>query len=124
MQSLDSKLTFQVVKQFAALAHVSRLTLFRRLVVAGPAGCNAGDLAQQCALSPTLVSFHMKELLHAGLVHAEPHGRYVRYCADLDAMHALLAFMTENCCGGQMCAPDQSTCAIPTISSTHTLTLP
>jgi ArsR family transcriptional regulator len=96
------------VKQLAALAQTSRLALFRRLVVAGYAGLTAGDLAHACQIGATSVSFHMKELLHAGLVRSEAQGRFVRYFAELDAMKLLLTFLTENCCDGQPCLSCES----------------
>ena len=46
-------------------------------------------------------------LAAAGLVQAEPRGRFICYRADFDAMRELLGFLTENCCGGNpdACAP-------------------
>jgi ArsR family transcriptional regulator len=111
------------VKQLAALAQGSRLALFRRLVVAGTEGLTAGELAHDCQIGATSVSFHMKELLHAGLVRSEVQGRYVRYFAEFQSMKILLDFMTDNCCGGQPCLtcepveanmfPSSSSCIAP-----------
>ncbi len=108
--NLPSSYDVLAVKQLAALAQTSRLALFRRLVVAGYQGLTAGDLAHECQIGATSVSFHMKELLHAGLVRSETQGRYVRYFAEFDAMKVLLDFMTENCCGGQSCLSCEPLC--------------
>lgn len=93
------------VISLAALAHESRLAVFRMLVQAGPAGLPAGRLAEMLGLAPSSLSFHLKELAHAGLVQGRQEGRYVIYGAQFDAMNELLAYLTENCCGGQPCLP-------------------
>lgn len=93
------------VRTLGALAHESRLALFRLLVQAGPDGLPAGRIAGQLGLANTTLSFHLKEMAHAELVHARQEGRYVFYTANFDAMNALVAYLTENCCGGAACGP-------------------
>lgn len=102
--------TKAAVTRLAALAHDTRLGLFRRLVVAGPAGLTPGDLANELALAPATLSFHLKELSRAGLLSAEPSGRFIRYRADFAAMNALLGFLTENCCEGAACGLETACC--------------
>ena len=93
-----------VVRALGALAHESRLAIFRALVVAGPDGLAAGDIAQQLGVSPSGLSFHLKDLSHAGLVDARQDGRYIFYSANFDAMSGLIGFLTENCCEGGTCS--------------------
>jgi len=93
----------KAVRLLAALAQESRLNLFRLLVQAGPEGLAAGAIAERLELPASTLSFHLKELSHAGLVRARQDGRYIFYSTDFDVMNALLGFMTENCCGGQSC---------------------
>ncbi len=95
----------QAVKSLAALAQESRLRVFRLLVQAGPAGMAAGLLSERVGLSPSALSFHLKELVHAGLVVSRHEGRFVIYSAKIDAMNDLLGYLTENCCGGNPCTP-------------------
>ncbi|MBD9405291.1 helix-turn-helix transcriptional regulator [Acidovorax sp. ACV02] len=95
-----------VVRALAALAQEVRLRVFRALVVAGPAGLTPGDLAAQLEVAPNTLSFHLKELSHAGLISQERQGRNLIYRAAFDTMNALLAYLTENCCEGQACTPD------------------
>ena len=95
-----------VVRALAALAQEIRLRVFRALVVAGPAGLTPGDLAAQLEVAPNTLSFHLKELSHAGLISQERQGRNLIYRAAFDTMNALLAYLTENCCEGQGCTPD------------------
>ena len=95
-----------VVRALAALAQEVRLRVFRALVVAGPAGLTSGDLAAQLEVAPNTLSFHLKELSHAGLISQERQGRNLIYRAAFDTMNALLAYLTENCCEGQGCTPD------------------
>ena len=91
------------VKALAALAQAQRLRVFRALVVAGPAGLTPGVMAEQLAVAPSALSFHLKELLHSGLVSSEPRGRNLIYRAEIAHMNALLAYLTEHCCEGQAC---------------------
>jgi DNA-binding transcriptional ArsR family regulator len=95
----------QAVKSLAALAQESRLAIYKMLVQVGPSGMAAGKISEQLGVSASALSFHMKELLHAGLVTSRHEGRYVIYCAQITRMNELLAYLTENCCGGNPCSP-------------------
>ena len=86
-----------------ALAQPSRLRAFRALVVAGQQGLTAGALALQLDVPPSSLSFHLKELTHAGLVDCEPQGRFLLYRARFGRMNALIHYLTEHCCQGQSC---------------------
>jgi ArsR family transcriptional regulator len=98
---MDSNL---VVRALGALAHESRLAVFRLLVVAGADGMAAGEIAQQIGLSPSSLSFHLKDLSHADLVRPRQEGRFIIYSANFDVMTGLIGFLTENCCDGASCA--------------------
>ncbi len=93
-----------VVRSLAALAQPIRLRVFRALVVAGPAGLTPGALTESLEVSGTSLSFHLKELMHAGLVSQERQGRNLVYRAAFEQMNGLLAYLTENCCQGEACA--------------------
>lgn len=92
------------VKALAALAQPSRLAVFRALVVSGRSGQTPTALASGLNLTAPALSFHLKELLHAGLVTQERDGRHLIYRAELVQMNALLAYLTEHCCEGESCA--------------------
>ena len=91
------------VKALAALAQAQRLRVFRALVVAGPSGLRPGVMAEQLDSAPSALSFHLKELVHSGLVSSEPRGRNLIYRANIGCMNALMAYLTEHCCEGQAC---------------------
>lgn len=95
----------------AALGQTTRLSIYRRLVEAGHDGSIPGELAEHLSLPGATLSFHLKELVAAGLIHGESRGRSIRYRADFDAMNALVAFLTDHCCGGNpaACAPTAAT---------------
>ena len=99
--------TKNAVAALAALAQHSRLAVFRWLVEKGPEGAFPGELAEQLDIPSATLSFHLKSLLHAGMVEAEQQGRYIRYRANFPRMQELLAFLSQNCCGGDpsKCAP-------------------
>lgn len=93
-----------VVRALAALAQQSRLRVFRALVIAGSEGLTPGALSDALALPATSLSFHLKELTHAGLASQERQGRNLIYRAAFDQMNGLLAYLTDNCCQGKDCA--------------------
>lgn len=93
-----------------ALSQIHRLKAFRTLVVAGREGLTPGVLADVLGISAASMSFHLKELLHAGLVTQSRSGRNVIYRASFDRMNAVLAFLTSNCCEGQPCELDTPSC--------------
>jgi ArsR family transcriptional regulator len=93
------------IAALGALAQDTRLALFRLLVTAGPEGLSAGTIAERLGVAPSSLSFHLQQLLHAGLVTQRRLSRQLIYAAEYGAMNELLAYLTENCCGrGMSCA--------------------
>jgi ArsR family transcriptional regulator, arsenate/arsenite/antimonite-responsive transcriptional repressor len=89
-----------------ALSQETRLDVFRLLVTQGPAGLAAGLIAERLAVLPASLTFHLQQLVHAGLITQRRLGRQIIYSAEYGAMNELLAYLTENCCGrGASCAP-------------------
>ena len=97
--------TKSVVSALGALAQESRLSAFRLLVQTGPQGLAASKIGEKLKIAPSSLSFHLKELTNAGLIEARQDGRFIIYSASFDTMNELLGFLTENCCGGERCAP-------------------
>ena len=99
-----------VVKALAAMAQISRLRVFRTLIVAGPSGLTPGALSQELGLAATTLSFHLKELTNAGLVSQRREGRNLIYRAVYGQMNGVLDYLTAHCCQGQACdaAPAQN----------------
>lgn len=95
----------QAIDALAALANESRLSVYRLLVQAGPAGLAAGRIAARLDLPPATLSFHLAHLARTGLVRSRAEGRFVIYSADFGNMNALVGYLTENCCAGGSCAP-------------------
>lgn len=106
------------VTALAALAQETRLAAYRVLVAAGESGLAAGEIAAQLGVPPATLSFHLKELAHAGLVKSRNAGRFVIYAADYAVMTGLIGFLSEACCAGQPqrclpAAPPARTCQTP-----------
>jgi DNA-binding transcriptional ArsR family regulator len=97
----------QALLSFAALAQDTRLAILRLLVRAGPNGIAAGAIADEVGVSPSNLSFHLKELERAGLVAARREARSIIYSADYPALRGLVQFLTEDCCAGrkEVCGP-------------------
>lgn len=91
------------IKSLAALAQPLRLQVFRALVVAGKAGLTPGTMAEGLAVPAATLSFHLKELVNAGLVTQERASRNLIYRAAYERMNSLLGYLTENCCQGTEC---------------------
>jgi len=105
----------QAMRSLAALAQNSRLKIFRLLVQSGPLGLNVGKIAEHLAIAPATLSFHLKELCRCGLLKSLQDGRFVIYSANFAVMNELIAFLTENCCGGNPCSPVSACCDAITV---------
>jgi ArsR family transcriptional regulator, arsenate/arsenite/antimonite-responsive transcriptional repressor len=92
---------------FAALSQQTRLRIVRLLVQAGPDGMAAGAIAEAVAVSPSNVSFHLKDLEHAGMIMPRREARSIIYSADFTGLRDLVAFLMKDCCAGhpEICAP-------------------
>jgi ArsR family transcriptional regulator len=100
----------QAVVALTALAQESRLRVFRLLVPAGEVGLAAGEIAERLELPPATLTFHLKELSHAGLVESRREGRSIIYSLRCDGMRELLDFLAQDCCQGQ---PELCSIALP-----------
>jgi DNA-binding transcriptional ArsR family regulator len=99
----------------AALAHETRLAVFRLLVTAGPSGLPAGDIAERVGVVASTLSFHLKELDRAGLLRSWRRQRQVFYAADFEGTRRLLTFLTRDCCQGhpEICGDLTRLAALP-----------
>ena len=92
-----------VIKALAALAQPNRLQIFRSLVVRGSEGLTPAMMAEALGMPANTLSFHLKELMHADLISQERSGRHLIYRAQYDRMNAVLAYLSQNCCQGEVC---------------------
>lgn len=98
MDDLNSRVW--AVDALGALAHETRLAVFRMLVKAGPDGMIAGAIAEHCGVPPSTMSHHLATLERAGLVQSERESRLIHYRADYAGMRRLLTFLMQDCCQG------------------------
>jgi ArsR family transcriptional regulator, arsenate/arsenite/antimonite-responsive transcriptional repressor len=113
----------RAIAALGALAQETRLALYRLLVTAGPAGLPAGVIAERLGVQPSSLSFHLAQLVHAGLITQRRLSRQLIYSAEYGAMNALLAYLTENCCGrdavsAPVCDPAAGCCPDTTEKTT------
>jgi ArsR family transcriptional regulator, arsenate/arsenite/antimonite-responsive transcriptional repressor len=88
----------EAIQALGALASESRLAVFRLLVKRGPKGFTPSELIERLQVPAPTLSFHLKELVHAGLVNSRRDGRNLYYGPNIEHMNALVGFLTENCC--------------------------
>lgn len=99
--------TKEAIDALGALAQDTRLGIYRLLVQKGPDGLSAGAIAQKLDVPASSLSFHLHQLMHAGLIDQARESRQLFYAANFERMNALVAYLTQNCCGlgAGACAP-------------------
>ncbi|MGO8854629.1 MAG: ArsR/SmtB family transcription factor [Steroidobacteraceae bacterium] len=111
------------IESLAALAQESRLAIFRMLVKRGPEGYTPTQLGEKLSVAAPTLSFHLKELQHAGLLDVRRDGRFLFYRANFSHMNQLIGFLTENCCvlADQGCGPEcaSASAEVPDIKRRH-----
>ena len=107
---MDNK---SAVTILSSIAQEARLDIFRTLVQAGMKGLSAGNIAEKLGIPNSTLSFHLKELNHAGLVNSRQESRFIYYSANYQAMNNLLAYLTENCCAGEQTFCTDTSCETP-----------
>ena len=100
----------EAIEGLGSLAQGTRLSIYRLLVKRGPEGLAAGAIAEALDVPGSSLSFHLHHLMRAGLITQERRSRQLIYAAHFGRMNALLAFLTENCCGGASRPP---VCDVP-----------
>src|ERR1700688_2739821 len=116
MIAMDAK---EIIAALGALAHETRLEVYRLLVQRGWDGLSAGTIAQRLDLPPSSLTFHLQQLTHAGLITQRRLSRQLIYAADFTAMNEVMGYLTENCCGGgAACVPACRPQATAKVSST------
>ncbi|EIM02089.1 transcriptional regulator [Rhodanobacter thiooxydans] len=103
----------QAITILAALAQESRLAVYRLLVEHAPEGLAASAIAEKLGLPNATLSFHLKELSHAGLVSSRQSGRFIYYAPVIEAMDELVGYLTDHCCSQSAgtCATAKRKCA-------------
>jgi len=101
---MDIKLAVDTLE---ALAHETRLGVFRLLVKAGPGGLSAGDVADRMGALQNTMSSHLHKLSRAGIITDRREGRHIIYSANFSALSGLIVYLMEDCCGGtaELCEP-------------------
>lgn len=99
--------TKQAITVLSALAQESRLAVYRLLVEHAPDGLAASVIAERLGLANATLSFHLKELVHAGLIASRQESRFIYYSVAMGTMSELMGYLTENCCSatGKVCTP-------------------
>lgn len=92
--------TKEAIIALAALAQETRLSIFRLLVQVGPEGIPVGRIGEELEVAPATLSFHLKELAHAGLISSRQESRFIYYTVNFERMAAIMTFLTQNCCQG------------------------
>lgn len=92
--------SWQAVEAMMALAHETRLAVFRAVVHAGPDGLPAGTIATKLRVTPSTLSHHLAVLERAGLLASRRLRRQIFYACAYNGIRDLLEFLTNDCCRG------------------------
>lgn len=103
--------TNDAASQLEALGNPTRLLLYRTLVRAGHSGLSVGECQLRLQIAGSTLSFHLKTLIHAGLVTQERQSRSLICRANYDVMNALVGFLVAECCVDEGCQEAQSSAA-------------
>lgn len=90
----------QAIQIFGALAQETRLRVVRALVTAGPDGLSAGTLADIMDVSPSNLSFHLRELENTQLIASRRQQRSIIYVCEFATLAKMQNFLLANCCAG------------------------
>ncbi|MBT3400864.1 MAG: helix-turn-helix transcriptional regulator [Rhodospirillaceae bacterium] len=91
----------EAIRGLSALAHETRLRVFRVLVVEGPGGLAAGAIAARLDVPPSTLSTHLGLMEGAGILRRSRVRRQIFYAADFEGIRRLLTFLTADCCQGR-----------------------
>jgi len=97
----------ETIQALAALAHDTRLDVFRMLVEAGPEGLAIGYIGEKLEVPPATLNHHVAQLKQAGLVKCVRQGRKLIHSANYDCMDDMLSYLTQNCCQGSDCSSNK-----------------
>ncbi|HXF55158.1 MAG TPA: metalloregulator ArsR/SmtB family transcription factor [Hyphomicrobiaceae bacterium] len=88
-----------------ALGNPTRLRVYRLLVRAGDAGMTVGKLQERLNIAASTLSHHLKTLVTVGLVTQQRESTTLICRANYPVMHALIGFLSDECCADSACAP-------------------
>ncbi len=116
--------TKQALTILLALAQESRLAVYRLLIEHASDGLAVSVIAEKLGLANATLSFHLKELSHAGLVTSQQSGRFVYYAPVIEAMNDLIGYLTDHCCSQSAgaCEITSASCKAPRPNSTRKTT--
>lgn len=97
----------QIIESLSAIAHATRLKVFRLLVAAGPEGLASGEIARRLGIPATTMSTHLAVLARSGLITPRRESRLVFYGLDAEVVRTLFDALVSDCCDGrpELCAP-------------------
>jgi len=97
----------ETILALSALAHDTRLDIFRLLVETGPKGVCVGYIGTELKIPPATLNHHLAHLKQSGLVKCVRSGRQLIHSADYSKMDEMLDYLTQNCCQGRDCTPQK-----------------
>ncbi len=83
---------------FSSISNATRLRILKCLVMAGPDGMSAGEVASEVEASPSRTSFHLSNLSEAGLVASSRQSRQITYRVEFETIGGLARYLLHDCC--------------------------
>ncbi|MCA8939432.1 MAG: winged helix-turn-helix transcriptional regulator [Planctomycetes bacterium] len=83
---------------FAAIGNPVRMLILRSVLEAHPEGLISSEIQEIVATPASTLSHHLEAMRAAGVLSMKREGRTRRYCAEADALGAMLGFLFDECC--------------------------
>lgn len=92
--------------RLAELGNITRLSVFRLLVKAGPDGVPVGDIQKILGIPGSTLSHHINRLIKVGLVKQRRESRTLYCVSENMVLRELLDFLISECCSGNISGQD------------------
>jgi DNA-binding transcriptional ArsR family regulator len=103
----DGMDSVSAVVLMAVLGHRLRIEIWRVLLPYKSAGLSAGAIAVQTDMAPSSLSFHLQQMVKAGLLALRHDGRYTIYSVNTEIVVALCDYLSNAVGNGDQRSGDQ-----------------
>ena len=97
-----------IADTLSALAHPTRVDIFKCLLAHYPKGLKAATLSAEAALAPSTLSHHLREMEKGGVIVRHTQGQSTITSLDLKSLTRITADLMQICCSVEETSNDGS----------------